>query len=403
MNVAFIAATFSRYMMARYRACAKAGIHMSGIEVSGVGTYDVPTWRDPAPRDGLGITTLFNNLHYSRVQTKELRCRMAQQLSRQVRNSNTVVAVLGWATIEARLAVRWCALRAVPCVVMSDTRVGDARRFALKEWLKARLVRHFGAAIVAGEPHVKYLQQLGMPRHRIFTGYDVVDNAHFSTGAHRARRQADILRTKLCLPQKYFLACTRLVPEKNLPRLLAAYAVFNARSGSDAPSLVIVGDGPLRALIAEQIVALRLTNRVVLAGPRTYEELPPYYGLAQACVHSSTNDTWALVVNEAMASGLPVLVSNHCGCASDLVQEGRNGFLFDPYDVDGLAQLMLKISCMRNEERDSMGGASQEIISRWTPETFATSLSKAIDAALAAPQQRINLPAKAFLWAVTHR
>src|SRR5208337_5127598 len=82
-----------------------------------------------------------------------------------------------------------------------------------------------------------------------------------------------------------------------------------------------------------------------LPGFKQYEELPAYYGLAGAFVHASTAEQWGLVANEAMASGLPVLVSNRCGCATELVEEGRNGFAFDPENVEQLAGFMRRLGC----------------------------------------------------------
>jgi len=81
-----------------------------------------------------------------------------------------------------------------------------------------------------------------------------------------------------------------------------------------------------------------------------------------------------------MASGLPVLVSEICGCANDLVQNGVNGFTFDPFDVEGLALLMLKMSSGQ-VDLEAMGAASRRIIDKWTPEVFARSLLQAIEAA----------------------
>ena len=107
-------------------------------------------------------------------------------------------------------------------------------------------------------------------------------------------------------------------------------------------SLVLLGDGPLKSDLCRLISDLRLDACVHLPGFKQYHELPVYYGLASAFVHASTTEQWGLVVNEAMASGLPVLVSNRCGCAQDLVKEGVNGFTFDPCNVEQLAQLMLK-------------------------------------------------------------
>jgi 1,2-diacylglycerol 3-alpha-glucosyltransferase len=110
-----------------------------------------------------------------------------------------------------------------------------------------------------------------------------------------------------------------------------------------------------------------------------------------------------LTVNEAMAAGLPVLVSRHCGCARDLVEEGRNGFTFDPCNVEQLSQSMLRLSSMSAAEREAMGRASQEIVNRWTPELFAENLEKAARAALAAPQPTASLLDRTLVWLLIHR
>jgi glycosyltransferase involved in cell wall biosynthesis len=82
-----------------------------------------------------------------------------------------------------------------------------------------------------------------------------------------------------------------------------------------------------------------------------------------------------------MASGLPVLVSNRCGCARDLVKDGMNGFTFDPYNVEQLAQLMLKISAF-NFPLSAFSSESQRIIADWGPEQFAAGLKQAVECAL---------------------
>ena len=127
--------------------------------------------------------------------------------------------------------------------------------------------------------------------------------------------------------------------KKNLPKLIEAYAEYRIRSesGSQKPEvidskalweLVLLGDGPLKTDLRRLISDLRLNEHVHLPGFKQYEELPVYYGLAKAFVHASTTEQWGLVVNEAIASGLPVIVSNRCGCAPELVN--GNGFTFDP-------------------------------------------------------------------------
>jgi glycosyltransferase involved in cell wall biosynthesis len=139
-----------------------------------------------------------------------------------------------------------------------------------------------------------------------------------------------------------------------------------------------------------------------MPGFKQYEDLPPYYGLAGAFVHASTTEQWGLVVNEAMAAGLPVLVSNRCGCAADLVATGRNGYTFDPLGPSELAGLMLHVSSDQCDRR-RMAEASRAIIGQWTPQRFASSLCQAVDTALASPPPKAALPDRLLLHALMYR
>ena len=173
----------------------------------------------------------------------------------------------------------------------------------------------------------------------------------------------------------------------------------------------MLGDGPLRDSLNSQLSTLNLHTHVQMPGFKQYPDLPAYYGLATAFIHASTTEQWGLVVNEAMASGLPVLVSNRCGCAADLVQEGVNGFTFDPYNVEELAQLMLKlsgfqgfrISACRDVSLSAFGLSSQRIIADWGPERFASGLKAAVDKALEVGPIRPTLLQRAILQLLLRR
>src|SRR5262249_35139847 len=161
-------------------------------------------------------------------------------------------------------------------------------------------------------------------------------------GADRARCEAQCLRKRYALPPRFFMACSRFVPKKNLARLLRAFAKYRHVAGAAAWSLVVVGDGAQMGELAALRCRLGIEEHVLFPGSKNYEELPIYYGLADAFIHASTTEQWGLVINEAMAAGLPVLVSERCGCASDLVVPGINGLLFNPEDVDSIAEAMLE-------------------------------------------------------------
>jgi glycosyltransferase involved in cell wall biosynthesis len=153
---------------------------------------------------------------------------------------------------------------------------------------------------------------------------------------------------------------------------------------------VLLGDGSLRADLESLIAALDLDRNVRLPGFRQYDELPAYYGLADAFVHASTTEQWGLVVNEAMASGLPVLVSNRCGCVPELVDQGTTGHSFDPNDEAALARCMVEI--VREEgRRREMGEKSAARIRGWGPDRFAQGLQAAAEAARRAgpPRRRV--------------
>jgi glycosyltransferase involved in cell wall biosynthesis len=291
---------------------------------------------------------------------------------------------------------------------MSESARRDESRTRWKEAIKRRIAGLYSAAIVGGERHVEYLSELGMPRERIFTGYDVVDNHYFRQKAEEIRSQTLEVRQKHALPENYFLASARFVEKKNLARLVQAYAEYRrrweVRSGNSevrddgAPwDLVLLGDGPLRATLNSQLSTLNLNAHVHLPGFRPYNELPAYYALAKAFVHASTTEQWGLVVNEAVASGLPVIVSSRCGCAPELVN--GNGVTFDPTDDDELATRLLEMASLSDEERKHLGNNSYLIAANFAPERFGEGLERAATVAMGAPQKELGVIDRALLLA----
>ena len=313
-----------------------------------------------------------------------------------------VVAIPGWSYPRALAALRWCMHTCTPAVVMSESTAHDFKRTWWKERLKQRIVGHFGAGLVGGTRHRAYLQELGLSAERLFLGYDAVGNEHFSSGADEVREAEATERRRRSLPTDYFLGVCRFVPKKNIPRLIDAFGEYRNRASGDMWDLVLLGDGPERVSVEEAIARAGLEDAVHLPGFKQYDELPAYYGLAGAFVHASTREQWGLVVNEAMASGLPVLVSDRCGCAPDLVEEGRNGYIFDPYDPSTLADRMYEMA-HGAEDRAAMAAASQEIIAQWGPERFAQGLRRAVEVAIEAGPPSSSLVDRLLMKALMYR
>ena len=299
-----------------------------------------------------------------------------------------VVAVNGWNNFGSLVAADCCARRGIPMVVMSESAHQDELRTWWKEMIKRRIVGLHSAALVGGQHHIEYLVELGMPRDRIFTGYDVVDNAYFRRSAEEVRSHKSDVRKQYGLPENYFLASARFVVKKNLPTLIRAYAAYRQKSeasGNPPWDVVLLGDGPLPEALKSQLSTLNLHGHVHLPGFKQYDELPVYYALAKAFVHASTTEQWGLVVNEAIASGLPVIVSERCGCVPELVQ--GNGFTFDPFDEHELAARLVRMAALSYEERKNLGDASYTIAANFAPERFGEGLEKAAQLAVSPPRK----------------
>ncbi|MBA2526186.1 MAG: glycosyltransferase family 4 protein, partial [Pyrinomonadaceae bacterium] len=251
------------------------------------------------------------------------------------------------------------------------------KRYWWREQLKRSWIsKNVDAGFVAGTASRAYLMDLGLPGERIWERYDVVDNHYFASRVRSIRKYARTEHEKAGLPDNYFLYVGRFSPEKNLMRLLQAYRLY--KDSSHAPwGLVLVGDGPQREEL-QSIAKWEGLDDIVWPGFRYLQELPLYYALAGCFVLPSVREPWGLVVNEAMASGLPILVSSRCGCSLDLVRDGSNGFTFAPYNPSQLAELMTEVSNLSSARLDELGRASAEIIAEFTPEHWAQNLFQAI-------------------------
>jgi glycosyltransferase involved in cell wall biosynthesis len=227
-----------------------------------------------------------------------------------------------------------------------------------------------------------------------------VDNAYFARRALEIRNSEFEIRKKCGLPENYFLSSARFIEKKNLPRLIRAYAQYRQRSevAGNAPwKLVLLGDGPLRESLSSQLSTLNLHAHVHLPGFKQYDELPVYYAFARAFVHASTIEQWGLVVNEAVASGLPVIVSNRCGCVPELVN--GNGFTFDPLDEQELTARLLEMASLSEHDLECFAETSRGIAARFAPDRFGEGLESAAMTAITLRQKRFGLMDRALLFA----
>jgi glycosyltransferase involved in cell wall biosynthesis len=346
-------------------------------------------------------------------------------------------------SLAALLAAKSLGLRTV---MMNESHAGTARARGVWALLKRQLINLFDAALVGGQPQKRYFSALGIPENKIFTGYDSVDNDYFASKAKQARTQRAELRSRYSLPEHYFLSLGRFVVKKNLPVLIRGFRRFLEASRVRNTHLVLVGSGEeehkLKTLcrgfglmvydkqhvngsrFAGESFRTEMANRksqirdeppgVHFYGFRQIDENPVFYALADAFILPSLWEEWGLVVNEAMASGLPVVISETAGCAEDLLVPApvngplfakvrsqlqelnlgqmirKNGFVFNPNSSDELGRALQFLESS-SETRSAMGAASWRVVEGFSCENFARNALLAAAAALGAvPAQPVE-------------
>ncbi len=370
-RVAVIWIDWYPYHVARFRGLDSAPTltgRVAGIElVGGVGVHKGLKFREDLPPN-LAIETLMPESSWRDADKLRLSRALWSRLSHL---DPGVVLVPGYYTLPAIAAALWAKLHGRVSVLMTESTAGDHKRVWWKEWAKGLMLRSlFDRAVTGGKAHVAYLRQLGFPADRIANFYDVVDNDMFREGTSRLRLESS---SNYHLPPRFFLYVGRLAEEKNVATLLTSWTAYRTQGGTWP--LVLVGDGPAIETLRTEAANSPFCSDVIFPGLKSSRELLPYYAFAGCFVLPSTREPWGLVVNEAMASALPVLVSDRCGCGVDLVAPGQNGFLFDPLDTASLTAHLHTIAGLDPSHLDRMGARSAEIIHNFSPANFGLSIA----------------------------
>jgi glycosyltransferase involved in cell wall biosynthesis len=286
--------------------------------------------------------------------------------------------VYGHSFLAQYQAVRWAIERRVPYFLRCDSnpynivasRSGRPSRWrAAKSWIIRKIGSRAAGVLTIGTANGRFWEHYGVPADkRIFAPFSV-DNEWFERQSRLHRANREQLRQEMELPQgRILLFAGRFVEAKNLRRLLAACQGFAARG----VSLLLAGGGPLEAALRGQ--AARQTPRNIHFRPfQNQAEMPKYYALADGLILPSLFEPWGLAVNEAMASGLPVFVSQRCGCAEDLVQPGENGMIFDPFDDGRIRDCLRSFAEFSDSALQRMGQRSREIVEPWNADRAAAS------------------------------
>jgi 1,2-diacylglycerol 3-alpha-glucosyltransferase len=350
-------------------ACREVGISMCNLELASHTDQYRSLCENSEKRFSNRI--LFQGQSLESIPTRKMWLSVREELTTF---KPDVVFIYGYSLGIMRQITFWAERNGVGVFLISDSNEFDRTRYKPLELLKSLFVSRVDAAFVGGTSSSMYLQKLGFPKERIVTGYDVIDNRAFCRCAYENRCAQSQTQEMRSLPADYFLYVGRIIKEKNLERLLAAYGRYAESVSSETTpwGLVFCGSGPGEEDLRRSIdhMPQQLRERVLFCGLIRQPELIDFYSCASCLVLPSTSESWGLVVNEAMVCKLPVLVSRRAGCSADLVQEGVTGWLLDPYAVDQLARLMATIHRTDSRVRVEMGEQGQRLIAGWGLEKF---------------------------------
>jgi glycosyltransferase involved in cell wall biosynthesis len=265
------------------------------------------------------------------------------------------VVVSGWSTFASQAALAWCRVHRVPYVLLVESHDDGPKpgwRRRVKETVVPTVVGGADSVLVTGSLARDSVVSLGADLGRVRVFANTVDVERFGDEADRLSARRDELRAGFGLARDDVAVVTvaRLAREKGIDVLF--------RAAGSLPVLV-VGDGPERSRL--EALALELGVRATFTGDRPLVGVLEAYVAADVFALLSSSEPWGVVVNEAAACGLPLVLSERVGAARDLLRDGENGVLVPAEDVDAAADALARLACDPGL-RESMGDRSRELV-----------------------------------------
>lgn len=288
------------------------------------------------------------------------------------------VIALGWTMPNTFYAWLQRKLTRRPMVLWDESILhppGNIKRRAMP--LVKRYVGSFESCLGASSAALDYFVAMGAARERVVLFPQVTDNEFFAGETSIWRQQRQTLKEALGIRTKQvILFVGRFIRVKGLPTLLEAFEQV-ALENADV-SLLLVGQGPMQTQLEAQRATLAARDRIVIHPFAAQQDLPKFYALADLFVLPSFSETFGVVINEAMASGLPIVTTTRVGAVADLVREGENGRVVPAGDTNALAQALVQIL---NDDalRQRMGACSAERIATWNIELAVKGLFQCLD------------------------
>ncbi len=280
------------------------------------------------------------------------------------------ILIYGWAYKGHLAAIRHFNNK-VPLLFRGDSTLLDERP-GIKNLLRSVFLkwvyRHISFALYTGTNNKRYFEKYGVLSRQLLFAPHAVDNKRF--GISHAEEQS-VLRQELGIgPDDLIVLFAGKLEEKKAPGSLLTAFIKLASPGCH---LVIVGDGVLRLPLQQQAAGYPNIHFMDFQNQTT---MPAIYQLCDIFCLPSTGpgESWGLAVNEAMAAGRAVLVSDKVGCAVDLVKSGVNGYVYTAGSVSDLSEKLSVLIGKKKEGLALMGAQSKKIVQEWSFENQVSTI-----------------------------
>ena len=336
------------YHAARFLALEKI-VGEGNVFISDLGGADnLYKWKNP-----LSDHPCYKPLSDIPVQEAALTKRIGTFVSVARKNKIKILGLAGYGRMEYIWILFISKMLGIKVILFAESWYGNN---AVINALKGSFLNWFCKGFLVSGLRAKahFSEKLGIPLHKIEMRYSVVDNAHF-------QQQSKVEKENI------LLCVARFSEEKNLIRLISA---FKNSKISNSWKLQIVGGGPLKAQLLQ---AIGNQANVQLSDWLSYSALPILYAHSRVFILPSTFEPWGLVANEAMAAGLPVLLSEQCGCTPDFAGT-FDGSTFDAEDEASITFSINKISELSNAELERIGNNNQQKVKNYSTEVWAKNL-----------------------------
>lgn len=292
-----------------------------------------------------------------------------------IRNDYDVVIAVGYGSFATQVSFFIAKLRNIPFILWSGSTVNEPtllRNISLP--LAKFIVRHSDAFIAYGTRAKEYLVSLGASPEKNFIAYNTIDTDFFRQRCSHLKTQKDELKDEMGIKnKKIVLYIGQLIERKNVKTLIKAYSKLKDKLDV---ALLIVGAGNQKNELKNLCIEGDISD-VFFVGFKQKEELSQYYAVADLFVLPSTQEVWGLVLNEAMACGLPVIATSSVGASKDLIIDGQNGFIVSPKNTQQLYNASKNI--LDSGAGPKMGNCSKKIIEKFSIQNSASSFVKTIN------------------------